>query len=185
MPSSTVIDASAHGIAADMSTPEGLEQQFKRLLGENRAALKRLATSYAGPGDSDDLLQEIAIAIWRALAGFRGACSERTFLFRIAHNRCISHLAKKRPMVSLDDLEVEPADPAGNAERLIADAQEQEHLLRAIRSLPMIYREVIVLLLEGLEYREIAEVVGITDSNVGVRLNRARQHLKLLLEEKS
>ena len=67
----------------------------------------------------------------------------------------------------------------------MADAQAQENLLRAVRGLPMIYREVIVLLLEGLEYREIAEVVGITESNVGVRLNRARKQLKTLLEETS
>jgi RNA polymerase sigma-70 factor (ECF subfamily) len=49
----------------------------------------------------------------------------------------------------------------------------------------VIYREVLILFLEGMEYKEIAEIVGISESNVGVRLNRARQRLKALLEDRS
>ena len=57
----------------------------------------------------------------------------------------------------------------------IAERQESTRLADAVRRLPLPYRQVVVLLLEGLEYREIAEVLGISESNVGVRLNRARQ----------
>ena len=56
----------------------------------------RIAASYARPADQDDLRQEISIAIWNALDRFRGDCSERTFLFRIAHNRGLSHVARRR-----------------------------------------------------------------------------------------
>src|SRR5260370_36043942 len=74
-----------------------LEHHFDRLVAANGLALTRLAASYTNtPSDRDDLLQEIAMALWQALPGFRGECSERTFLFRIAHNRAIAHLARSR-----------------------------------------------------------------------------------------
>ena len=157
--------------------------RFNRLLAADRPALTRLAASYArSRADRDDLLQEIGIALWRALPTFRGECSERTFLFRIAHNRCMTHLAKRRPMVSLDDMQFEPEDPCAHSEAQLADEQRRDRLLRAIQQLPLIYREVVVLMLEGLDYGEIADVVGISATNVGVRLNRAKQQLKQLLE---
>lgn len=171
-------------IGMDESRRRELEAQFSRILAAEGAALSRVAASYArNASDRDDLVQEIAIALWRALPSFRGDCSERTFLFRIAHNRGIDHVAKRRPVVSLEDEPADPEDPRLNAEAALSSQQEGERLLRAIRELPVIYREVIVLALEDLEYREIAQVLGITESNVGVRLNRAQQMLKKHLEE--
>jgi RNA polymerase sigma-70 factor (ECF subfamily) len=182
MPSSTAISGSVAAI--DRPSRAILEEQLGRLLGENRAALSRLAASYTrSVSDRDDLLQEIAMALWRALPTFRGECSERTFMFRIAHNRCITHLSKRRVNVSLDDAEIDVEDPSANAEAVLAEEQEHQRLLAAIRHLPPIHREVLVLALEGMGYREIADVVGIGESNVGVRLNRARERLKELLEE--
>jgi RNA polymerase sigma-70 factor (ECF subfamily) len=104
-------------------------------------------------------------------------------LFRIAHNRCITHLSKRRVSVSLDEAEIDVEDPSANAEAALAEEQERQRLLTAIRDLPTIHREVLVLALEGMGYREIADVVGISESNVGVRLNRARDRLKELLED--
>jgi RNA polymerase sigma factor (sigma-70 family) len=63
------------------------EGRFNALLATHGPSLARLAGSYArDPTEREDLFQEIAIAVWRALPRFRGECSERTFLFRIAHN---------------------------------------------------------------------------------------------------
>lgn len=182
MPSFTANEGVAARMRADEPGRAALEQRFNRLLADNRAALGRLAASYARPGDRDDLVQDIAIALWRALPKFRGECSERTFLFRIAHNRCITHVSTKRSTVSLEDVEIEPADPGAAADETILAQQERARLLAAIRRLPVIYREVVVLVLEGLDYGEIAAVVGIGESNVGVRLNRARRQLKKLIE---
>lgn len=165
---------------------ETLDERFGQLLQANHAPLMRLAASYAtNASDRDDLLQEIAIALWRALPGFRGECSERTFLFRIAHNRCITHLSKRRHTVSLDDAEIELVDPKASSEAIVAEEQERRRFVRAIRGLPVIHREVLVLFLEGMNYGDIAAVVGISESNVGVRLNRARQKLKTILGDQS
>ena len=68
-----------------------LEKQFDRILSEHGAAISRLAFSYeAVAGIREELVQEIALAIWQALPHFRGECSERTFVYRIAHNRGLS-----------------------------------------------------------------------------------------------
>ena len=99
----------AAGEAVGELARETLDERFGRLLKANHAPLTRLTASYAANrSDRDDLLQEIAIALWRALPSFRGECAERTFLFRIAHNRCMTHLSKRRDMVSLDDARIDP-----------------------------------------------------------------------------
>src|SRR5215472_2754730 len=91
-----------------------LEQQFEQILGEYGAAISRLAYSYeAVAGIREELTQEIALAIWQALPHFRGECSQRTFIFRIAHNRGLTHVRRRRaPHQSLDELEEvdEPVD---------------------------------------------------------------------------
>jgi RNA polymerase sigma factor (sigma-70 family) len=159
-----------------------LEQHFDRLIVANGPALTRLAASYTNTlSDRDDLVQEIAMALWQALPRFRGECSERTFLFRIAHNRAIAHLARSRSQPAADQ-DVEVQDPAPDPEAGLAREQGVERLKRAIHQLPLVYKQVISLSLEGLGYGEIAEVLGISEGNVGVRLTRARQILRESLE---
>jgi RNA polymerase sigma-70 factor (ECF subfamily) len=160
-----------------------LEPQFDRLIAANGPALTRLAASYTNTvSDRDDLVQEIAMALWQALPGFRNECSERTFLFRIAHNRAITYLSRSRSRHVRGE-EIEAYDPALGPEARLVREQQAERLRRAIHRLPVVYRQVITLSLEGLGYGEIAEVLGISENNVGVRLTRARQILRELLEE--
>jgi len=164
---------------------ETLAQRFELLLALHGAALRRLAASYARTAtDRDDLLQEIFMALWLALPRFRGECSARTFVFRIAHNRGITHYSRSTATRPLSDQDAEHVQPTVDAtEATLSQEQQWEKLLNAVHGLPIIYRQVIVLALEGFEYREIAEVLGISDNNVAVRVNRARQLLKQLLED--
>jgi RNA polymerase sigma-70 factor (ECF subfamily) len=185
MKSSTATDlALSRAGSADILHRERLASDFDRLLAANGPALGRLAASYTNTSsDRDDLLQEIAIALWQALERFRGECSERTFLFRIAHNRGIAFLARKRAHMPepLDEMEIHHPGPDPEAE--LAQEQSAQRLAAAIRRLPIGYRQAITLMLEGLGYGEIAEVLGISESNVGVRLTRARQMLREVLEK--
>jgi RNA polymerase sigma factor (sigma-70 family) len=168
-----------------MSDP-GREKRFRELLQAHQGSLRRLAASYAGKtSEQDDLLQEIALAIWLALPQFRGESSEKTFLFRIAQNRCISHLSRRKPTESLEGLEIDPVDSAKSPDSVVSDAEETRRLLNAMRRLPVMHRQVIVLALEDLDYREIAAVLGISENNVGVRLNRARARLRELMGDPS
>lgn len=158
------------------------ETEFNSLLGPNLPALRRLAASYAGrTSEQEDLVQEIALALWQALPRFRGESSPRTFLFRIAHNRCLSHLARRRTTDSFDALGLDPVDPSASPEQALGARQSSQRLLEAVRRLPLIHRQVIVLALEDMDYGEIATVLGISENNVGVRLNRARAQLRAML----
>jgi RNA polymerase sigma factor (sigma-70 family) len=156
-----------------------LEEQFNRVLGEHGPAIARLAFNYESVASvREELVQDIALAIWQALPRFRGECSERTFVFRIAHNRGLSHAWRRRPSHEpLEDF-ADPVDPRPHPEHQALETDQRARLISAVQSLPVAHRQMIVLMLEGLSHAEIAEVLGITENNVAVRLNRARKALK-------
>ena len=163
-------------------SPRDLDAWFDALLTTHGPALSRLASSYVrGSAEREDLLQEIVLAIWRALPRFRGDCSERTFLFRIAHNRAITYLAKRRHPASDVDEPLEIEDAAPDPEQRLSAGQDGERLLAAIGRLPVAYAQVVTLTLEGMSYAEIADVLGISETNVGARLTRSREMLRKLL----
>jgi RNA polymerase sigma-70 factor (ECF subfamily) len=163
--------------------PADLEQRFTALMKAEGAALARLAASYAlGSADRDDLFQDIAAAIWRALPRFRGECSERTFVFRIAHNRGIAHIARRRPSTIELAEDLDLRDPRPDPEQSLSVEQQRQRLLDAVLKLPIGYRQVVTLALEGMSYAEIGEILGIAESNAGARLTRARQLLRAELK---
>lgn len=158
---------------------------IERVVREHGDMLARVAWGYVdSPSDHDDLMQEILLALWRALPRFRGESSERTFVLRVAHNRGITFAIRRRRFEPLPaDGGLELADPAPLAEQRLIDQQRRDRLFQAIRQLPEAQRQAVMLRLEGLSQREIAEVQGTTETNVGVRLTRARQALRTLLAE--
>lgn len=186
------IPASASDLSDDLASvnnSEKTELRFDRIMREYGQALSRLSFGYEKVASArDELMQEIALAIWQALPHFRGECSERTFIYRIAHNCSITHVCRRRPAhESLDELPSpsEPVDPKPHPEEQLAQAHQRDRLRSAIQRLPLVYRQVVMLMLEELSQAEIAEILGITENNVGVRLNRARKALKAALEGRS
>ncbi len=108
-------------------------------------------------------------------------------MYRIAHNRGLSHLWKRRPPHQpLDEIDEsdQPIDPRPHPEEQVAQTDQRMRLISAIQSLPVTHRQMIVLMLEGLSHAQMAEVLGITENNVAVRLNRARKMLKDALGER-
>jgi RNA polymerase sigma factor (sigma-70 family) len=172
---------------ANVNIPAKTEQQFERIMSEYGHALSRLCFGYERIASArEELMQEIALAIWQALPHFRGECSERTFVYRIAHNCAITHVCRRRPAhESLDELPAftEPADPRPHPEDQLAKAHQRDRLRSAIQRLPLVYRQVVMLMLEELPQAEMAEILGITENNVAVRLNRARKTLKAELQK--
>lgn len=154
---------------------------FGRILAVCGGALGRVAECYAaGRADRDDLAQEIGLAIWQALPGFRGECSERTFAMRIAHNRGVSFACRRRRDAAAEERET--ADPGPGPEAEAGASERRERLLRALRALPLAHRQVLSLSLEELDHREIAGILGIGVGNVAVRLSRARAALRRAME---
>jgi RNA polymerase sigma factor (sigma-70 family) len=162
---------------------EDASQRFERIVREYGAALARLAAAYAPERtDRDDLSQEILVAIWRALPRFRGESSERTFVFRVAHNRGITYRSRRRRHPPLPEAEEVP-DASPDPAALLARSRRHERLVAAVSRLPEPQRQAVMLHLEGLSNREVAGVQGTTEDNVAVRLARARKALRLLLGE--
>jgi RNA polymerase sigma-70 factor (ECF subfamily) len=160
--------------------------EIDELLVRHEPALRRLVATYErDPAVRDDLLQDILFALFRALPTWRRACSERTFVYRVAHNRALTHLASRRP--AFDDLERAESvpDPAPLPEAVAAASQEHEALLAALRGLPVAQRQLLTMALDGIPPREIAEILGLTENNVAVRLTRARAALRELLASRS
>src|SRR5678815_5486792 len=88
---------------------EGVRERFDRLVRAFGAAVSRTARSYAASGaEREDLEQDIAVAIWRGLPSFRGDCSERTFVLRIAHNQALSSVTRRRSRLSTTELDEDP-----------------------------------------------------------------------------
>ena len=126
----------------------------------------------------DDLLQEIALALWTALPRFRGDSSERTWVYRVAHNTAISFATsrRRRSREQPGDPPPEPQSPT-NPERAAIEQQRRDQLWSAVHDLPIADRQVIVLHLEGLSAAEIEAVTGLTAGAVATRLTRIRQKL--------
>ena len=102
----------------------------------------------------------------------------KPFIFRIAHNRSLSHITRRIRERSHEEPGADADLPTPSHEQDLIDAERGERLLEAIRQLTLPYRQVMTLILEDLSYEEIAETLGITIDNVGVRVNRAKKQLK-------
>lgn len=157
--------------------------RFERLAAEQGPGLWRLTAGYAHERAArEDLYQDILLALWRALPGFRGECSERTFAYRIGHNRGITQRQRARRAATEDlDPELPAVDPGADPLERAVSADRRARLQRAIRELPLGRRQVVILHLEGLSDREVGDVLGLSPGNVAVRLTRARQQLAGIL----
>jgi len=144
-------------------------------------ALERVVWGYVDNApDREDLMQEILVALWRALPRFRGESSLRTFVLQVAHNRSITFATRRRRFADLPEEGLLP-DPTPLVEERLIEQQHRDRLFAAIRRLPEAQRQAVMLHLEGLSQREIAAIQATSEGNVGVRLTRARKALRVLL----
>ena len=151
---------------------------YEQAASEFGAALDRLARSYEADADvRRDLLQEIHLALWRSLDGFRGQCSLRTWVYRVAHNVAATHVLKRRRAANwlrLEDIDEPFQDPAAT----YAQQDLIERLHRLIRQLQPLDRELVLLYLEGVEASEISEITGVSARNVATKIHRIKKFLR-------
>ena len=138
-------------------------------------AIARLARSVeANPDQARDLEQEIHLALWRSLAGFDGRCAIATWVYRVAHNIAASHAARGARAAKLVALDDEALLSGNDPEAEIGHARTIERLNALIRRLQPPDREVMLLYLEGLDARAIAEITGLAANNVAVKIHRIK-----------
>jgi RNA polymerase sigma-70 factor (ECF subfamily) len=157
------------------------QSRFEDLLQRYVPALRRLAWSYArDASEAEDLFQEIAMAIWTALPNFRGDSSERTWLYRVAHNTAISFVSSRKRRAAREQNVVPPVEPAAfgvTPERAAIDRQRQLRLWSAVQELALAERQIVLLYLEGLSAGDIEAVTGHSAGSIATRLSRIRQRL--------
>jgi RNA polymerase sigma-70 factor (ECF subfamily) len=162
------------------------EAEFGDLLGEHAPMLGRIAASYeAERAAREDLLQDIALALWRALPQWRGEASLRSFVARIAHNRAVNHIVAQTRHRHEDIADEAMIDEGANPHRDAISHERYERLQRALRRLPLGQRQAVTLALEGFSHAEIAAALDITTNNADARVSRARRALTRYLEEES
>jgi RNA polymerase sigma-70 factor (ECF subfamily) len=154
-------------------------------LGEHSAAVMKVARAYTLTSDDcQDLAQEILLQAWRSLPNFAGKASPSTWFYRVALHTAMNWQRKEKPRRTrqqpLLDVQILAVDAANSAEQ----AQQRdmvEQLYKAIHQLPKADAALVLLYLDELSYREMAEVLGISENNVGVKLNRAKKALTALM----
>jgi RNA polymerase sigma-70 factor (ECF subfamily) len=162
------------------------ELKFRQWLGEHTGLLLKVVRSFAeGRVDRDDLFQEILLQVWLSLPTFRDDCKPTTWLYRVALNTALAwkrtekKWRRRQDSVSISDVAA-PSVTSAEAEQ---NHRIVDQLYAAIRALPPAKRALVVLYLDGFTYREIADVVGISESNVGVSLNRIKKELAATIQE--
>jgi RNA polymerase sigma-70 factor (ECF subfamily) len=142
----------------------------------------KVASSFASrAADQEDLLQEIAVALWKSIPRFRAESKESTWVYKVALFTATawSRSQKRRSerLVREEPAMLERQEAAGSID------PRQQWLMDTIRTLSVDDRTLLVCSLEGYSHAEIAELTGLSASNVGVRLHRLRQRLTILAKE--
>ncbi|HEY8259564.1 MAG TPA: sigma-70 family RNA polymerase sigma factor [Gemmatimonadales bacterium] len=180
MSASTPQPLSDHALVAAYRS--GDDRAASELVRRHAAAVGRfLFSSGAGTSEVDDLVQETLFKAFRALEGWRGEASFRSWLFTISGNLLKDEFRKRkgRQMLSIDDRDLpDRSDPAGD----LAASEAQERLREGLSTLPRLQREVFLLRAqEGTEYEEIARALGTTPGAARVHYHHAVKRLKELV----
>ena len=158
---------------------------FNEIVGENSAGIYRICKAYLyDKSYVDDLYQEILLQVWKSMDSYKGAAKISTWIYRIAVNTAITCNARHKK-TRLNEL----PDHAEIADEPQTAAKEKEsqltHLTNAINRLEEHDRIIISLMLEGLSYKEIAEITGGNTNNTGVRITRIKTKLLKLMENQN
>ncbi|MEO7978679.1 sigma-70 family RNA polymerase sigma factor [Flavobacterium sp.] len=156
-----------------------MEKEFLGLIHENQKIIFKICKLYRDSReDQEDLFQEIVYQLWKSYAGFKGESKVSSWIYRIALNTAIATYRKSK--IPIDYYEEFPEHIHPSNEKTISE--NEERLFWALRKLNDSEKAVISLYLEDFNYKEIAEITGLSDSNVGVRLNRIKNKLKQILK---
>jgi RNA polymerase sigma-70 factor, ECF subfamily len=162
---------------------------FMNWLGGHGASVMKVARAYTRTSDEcQDLAQEILLQAWQSLPKFEGKANPATWFYRVAlhtamnwHRKDKPRRQRQQPLLEVQALTPDTIDSAEQAQQ----REIVEQLYEAIHQLPKANAALVLLYLDELSYREMAEVLGISESNVGVKLNRAKKALSALMNGES
>ena len=149
-----------------------IEAEFLDMLRSYNRIIYKVASFYADENTTlDDLYQDVVLNLWKAFPNFRKESQLSTWIYRIALNTCVSFYrnSKRRPVC----VEITPEIKAYTEENEVV-----AELYACINRLGKLERALILLYLEDRPYKEIAEIMGITPTNVSTKINRIKEKLK-------
>lgn len=158
------------------------EKYFSELAEQNQGIIHKVCSMYCEKeSDRQDLFQDILIQWWRAFPSFKGQSKFSTWAYRVAINTAISNYRKSKRQLdyqSLDTAALQIPDYKNQS----AEYEERSRILHsAIKQLSKIEKAIIMLYLEDHSYEEISKIIGITKTNVGVKINRTKIKLKKMM----
>jgi RNA polymerase sigma-70 factor (ECF subfamily) len=156
------------------------ERQFEKHIREHELLLYKVCRMYAyTDADRQDLFQEMVIQLWKAYPKFKGDAKLSTWMYRIAINTAITGLRKKKNFIT-------SYEPNGFPEHISDDnsgmAQEEQlqQLYKAIEQLNEIEKAIVMLYMEERTYMEMEDILGISEGNLRVKMNRIKEKLRQL-----
>lgn len=157
------------------------EQLFTNLLKEHKDKIFRICCYYIADAENrKDLYQEALLNIWRGLKSFRGEASYLTWMLRITVNTALKHISKERNRLKRD---------RQYFEEMLQDIDQNDEsidhinlLNKAINQLPLVDMIIISLFLEEVNSKEIANITGLKEGNIRVRIHRAKEQLRNIIE---
>ena len=156
---------------------ENIELQFTRMVKEYRKTIYTVCYFFSKDTEEvNDLYQEILINLWKGFPNYRGESSLKTWIWRVSLNTCSNQERKKKSRIRTVplsiDIDLYNDDDAGS--------RQIQMLYDRINRLDVFDRAIILLWLENMTYQDIADVVGISVSNVTTRLFRIKEQLKTM-----
>ncbi len=157
--------------------PMSLQDRFIEEIGANQRIIRKVCLVYAPNKDEqEDLFQECLYNAWKAFPAFRHDAKFSTWLYKVALNTALYYRRKNKAAFLQVDLKL--------AEGEHLDEQDDDNLkqlYKAIATLNATEKSVILLCLEGLSYKEIGEITGFSETNVGAKLSRIKERLKKIM----
>jgi RNA polymerase sigma-70 factor (ECF subfamily) len=155
-----------------------MDKEFIELINRHRGLVYKICHLYTNDRDDrDDLFQDIVLQLWRAFPSFRKESLITTWMYRVALNTAISWFRREKRKPGVQRI--------SGAELQLAELEptpESEVLHQAIQHLTQVEKAIIILYLDEKSYQEISEVMGITLSNVGVKINRIKIKLEKIIK---
>ena len=159
--------------------------RYNNIIDDNQGIIVKLCRGYTNNiQDLEDTIQEVYLQIWKALDSFKGKSKYSTWIYRITLNVCLNSLSKKskRKESTTDALKIEQL--ANDRVEMFRSESPVNILYQSIQTLEPLDRGIIMLYLDKRKQNEIAEIMGTTTSNIGVKINRIKKRLKSIVDER-
>lgn len=164
---------------------QGPEQSFLSLVEDHKGIIYKVTFAYAKePHDRKDLFQEIMLSLWKAYPSFKGNSKFSTWIYKVSLYTAITNYRREINQVKYEELRDDIHQRISDGFKEDPD-EEVKFLYQAISKLSSVDKAIILLLLEEKSYKEIAEIMGLKPTAVGMRINRAKEKLTSLLPSKT